>query len=367
MGGVFPYSTSGPAIADYAIIKGLYELGYDIEVFTKKPFTKKPYEGCNTPADYYKRIKINYIESRLLTYLNFLKNFIRCLTRSKIVYFSSPPVTPILLLLFILSKLFNKKTIYYLMGSLLNINKDTYKSKVFKYLIKHDAIYKVIMPLHCEREFKIIYGKSNRIVVIPHGIVIDAYENLKKERLAGEVNILFSGHLTQIKGILDLVKAFINIAREFDNVHLYITGTGNLKKTIQNFLTAMHLTEKVHLLGYVPYEKLKSLYTSVDIFVSPSLEENMSISMLEAMTSGCAIICSDISAREVIEHGKNGLVFKAGDVEGLTHNLRELLLNKDKVNYYAEAAKMTIKKKFDYKIIAKKLDKILQEISISQK
>jgi glycosyltransferase involved in cell wall biosynthesis len=358
MNRIFPLSTTGPAIADYATIKGLRELGHDIEIFTRK----NAVIYSNNVNNYLENIGITYIEyNKLITYFRFLKNFIKYLPKCSIVYFSSPPTGLVTLPLLFLSNFFRKKSVYYLMGSLLNVNKNSRSAKIFKYLFKFDFLDKILLSLHCEDEFEKLYGKKDKVSVVPHGIVVDLYRNTDDEKLDGEVNILFSGNLIKKKGILDLLYAFTKLSNEFKNVHLYITGSGNLKETIQNLILKKGIEEKVHLLGFVPYERLKSLYKSADIFVSPSLEELMSIALLEAMTFKCAIVCSDVSAQEVIEHGKNGLVFKAGDVEGLYSNLRDLLSNKNKIAMYRVAARATIINNFHYKIVARELDRILRE------
>ena len=363
MNGIFPHYTSGPAIADYAMIKGLYELNYEIFIFTKKPTTN----SCNNINNYLGDIVITYVEhDKPITYLPFLKKFIKYLPECDIVYFSSPPTGIISLLSLILSKIFRKKTVYYLMGSLLNVNKNSRSAKILKYLLKFNLLDKILIPLHCEDEFEKLYDKRGKVSVVPHGIVVDLYHNTGEEKLEGEVNILFSGNLIKIKGILDLIYAFNKLSNEFENVHLYITGTGDLKDNIRKLIVKKNFRGKVHLLGFVPYERLKSLYEHADIFVLPSLEELMSIALLEAMVSECAIVCSDVAAREVIEHGKNGLIFKAGDIEGLCDNLRELLSNRNKIKVYGKAARATIINKFDYKIVAQKLDRVLKTLISSE-
>ena len=65
---------------------------------------------------------------------------------------------------------------------------------------------------------------------------------------------------------------------------------------------------------------------AADIFVLPSMLEGLSMSLIEAAAVGLPLLASDIPAnRGVVRPGRNGLLFPAGDPEGLRAALGELL------------------------------------------
>jgi len=68
------------------------------------------------------------------------------------------------------------------------------------------------------------------------------------------------------------------------------------------------LSDRVKVLGYLPYEELPSLYNMARLLVFPSLFEGFGIPLVEAMACGCPVVCSDdTSIPEVI--GDAGLLF----------------------------------------------------------
>jgi glycosyltransferase involved in cell wall biosynthesis len=81
--------------------------------------------------------------------------------------------------------------------------------------------------------------------------------------------------------------------------------------------------------GYA-YEELPAVLASADVYVSASLSDGTSQSLLEAMSTGLMPVVSDIPAnRPWVEHGKNGLLFPAGDDEALAARLKEALERPD--------------------------------------
>lgn len=85
--------------------------------------------------------------------------------------------------------------------------------------------------------------------------------------------------------------------------------------------------------GFKTGTELSELYASSDIFVCPSSTETFGNVVLEAMTSGLAVIGADAGGiREIIDHKHNGLKFKEKDAADLFHQMTELLENKELEN-----------------------------------
>ena len=70
------------------------------------------------------------------------------------------------------------------------------------------------------------------------------------------------------------------------------------------------------------------LYKNCDIFCHPSVQENFSNVLLEAMASSKPIVAADAASMpEIVKVGVNGLLFKANDSNDLSEKLLELLNN----------------------------------------
>ena len=105
---------------------------------------------------------------------------------------------------------------------------------------------------------------------------------------------LYVGSLKRGKNIPALVRAFAKVRNKVD-VDLYLAGSDfwldpDIEKTVQSEGVAQY----VRRLGYVPDQKLASYYRGAIAFVSPSLVEGFCLPALEAMTSECPVVVSDI-------------------------------------------------------------------------
>ena len=76
------------------------------------------------------------------------------------------------------------------------------------------------------------------------------------------------------------------------------------------------LSERVKVLGHLPYEDLPGLYNVARLLVFPSLFEGFGIPLVEAMACGCPIACSNVtSIPEVI--GEAGITFDPTSIEDI--------------------------------------------------
>lgn len=138
----------------------------------------------------------------------------------------------------------------------------------------------------------------------------------------GERYILAVSSMDPRKNFVRLVEAFDKIKDK--SVKLYIIGmsfkafnTPDLQKLIG---------ENVHLPGYIPDEKLQTMYQNALLSVYPSLYEGFGLPPLESMTYGCPAINSDIPAlREVSEDA--ALYVDPYDVEDITMKIEQLLVD----------------------------------------
>jgi glycosyltransferase involved in cell wall biosynthesis len=115
---------------------------------------------------------------------------------------------------------------------------------------------------------------------------------------------LFVGVIERHKGVLELVKSFINYEGE-KNVKLLLVGEGSLKEKIQNLITKNNCSEKIQLLGRINDKELVSLYKGSLAVVIPSIwPENNPYVALEALLHGAPILVSNMGG--LPEIAKNG-------------------------------------------------------------
>ena len=108
---------------------------------------------------------------------------------------------------------------------------------------------------------------------------------------------------------------------------------------------------------------MPGIYQGIDILVLPSFREGLSCTVLEAMSSGCCVITTDLSDfHKVIHHGKSGYLFPIGDHETLSNQLGELLRAPLKAKMMGEAASRVIADRFTAQHEAQGLHSIYQSL-----
>jgi len=110
-------------------------------------------------------------------------------------------------------------------------------------------------------------------------------------------------------------------------VDFHVTfGSAAKAETTKSLLADSRMGERVTFLGgYCPAE-LPELLAGADVYVSSSLADGTSSSLLEAMSTGLFPIVSDIPAnRPWVTHGHNGLLFPAGNADALADQLSKAL------------------------------------------
>jgi glycosyltransferase involved in cell wall biosynthesis len=175
--------------------------------------------------------------------------------------------------------------------------------------------------------------------------------------------VLFSSRLTVAKGVQFFIQAIPKILQENKDVHFAFTGAGPKEYWI-SLLNKLGINKSFYtFFGYVDYKYLPSLYAQADIFVAPSLYENLPIRILEAMSCESAVVASNICAiPEVITHGENGMLIPPGDVDELASTIGMLLRDDELRNRLGKAARQTIIKGFTWNAIAEKTLRIYKQL-----
>jgi phosphatidylinositol alpha-mannosyltransferase len=157
--------------------------------------------------------------------------------------------------------------------------------------------------------------------ILPNGVEPSRYRSA--EPIAtyrdGVPNILFVGRMEPRKGLIHLLRAFRKLQLDGVSARLIVVGNGPGDREARRYVLTRHL-ENVEFLGRVSEEKKRQLFKTADVFVSPATgRESFGIVLLEAMSAGAPIICSDIHGyRAVVRRDRDGLLVPPGDAEALS-------------------------------------------------
>lgn len=143
----------------------------------------------------------------------------------------------------------------------------------------------------------------------------------------GIVHMLYLGLIVERKGIYDLLDVMSSHRQEFEGkLILHIGGNGEIEK-LQKIIKHQNLDNLIKYEGWVDNEKKIELLNLCDVFVLPSYVEGLPLSILEAMSYDLSIISTPVGGIPSLVHDKeNGLLFKAGDRNGLYNAINSLII-----------------------------------------
>ncbi len=160
--------------------------------------------------------------------------------------------------------------------------------------------------------------------------------------------ILFAGRIETEKGVYDLLSAFKKVLTIYKNITLVYTGDGAQLRNLKKIVKDSNLTDKVICIGRVPYNNLGGLIKKSLFVVVPSKStmcEGICKIALEAQILGKPVIAPNYSVFPyIINHGRNGLLFKTDSQEDLSKKIVELLDNDKLYQFIKTGAKCTGKR-----------------------
>ncbi|WP_017656210.1 glycosyltransferase family 4 protein [Fortiea contorta] len=126
------------------------------------------------------------------------------------------------------------------------------------------------------------------------------------------------------KGIVELITAFVKIAADFPQAHLYLVGNGPDRPIFEALAQNTPVSDRIHFEGFQAQPQRYMLAT--DIFVLASHCESFGLVLTEAREAGCAIVASDVDGiPETLDYGQAGLLVPPQNSHTLANALFQLL------------------------------------------
>ena len=192
-----------------------------------------------------------------------------------------------------------------------------------------------------------------RLHVIPNFSKIPG----KTEREENRISIIFARRLVEYRGTRIFTNAIKKIKRMHPDVSVTIAGEGPEKKWMQEQLQEF---SGVTFTSYKPDESL-SIHQKHDIAVVPTRgSEGTSLSLLEAMATGCAVIATNVGGMtNIILDGFNGLMISP-DSDELADALLKLIENEELRKKLSCNARETVTEAFSYEKWRERWIKLIQ-------
>jgi glycosyltransferase involved in cell wall biosynthesis len=203
-----------------------------------------------------------------------------------------------------------------------------------------------------------------RITVLNNYVVLPSLDEKSPDTTAEtKFNVLFLGLLGQRKGIYDLLQCWPAVTEVFPGARLRIGGNGEVELAKQR-AAELGIEHSVEFLGWIDGERKLELLRDADVFVLPSYNEGLPMSVLEAMSFGKAVITTRVGGiPELVSDGDDGLLINAGNLAQLTTALLRLAQDVPFRNAIGAAARRRIEGQFSDKVILPRLEDLYRQVS----
>ncbi|EOZ93857.1 glycosyl transferase [Indibacter alkaliphilus LW1] len=213
--------------------------------------------------------------------------------------------------------------------------------------------------------------KSKKSKVIYHGISNDFRQKPKKQKplefysQEKPFKLLYVSIINYYKHQWNVIEAVTRLRVKGFPIVLELVGPiyKGLNKRMAKVLNGTD--SFIYYKGALPYEEIESTYKNADAFIFASTCENMPNILVEAMSAGLPILCSNYGPMpEVLKDG--GIYFDPIDVESITMNLEMLLIDPEKRQKIAQRS-YEYSQGFSWKKTADETLKFIKELGGNQK
>jgi glycosyltransferase involved in cell wall biosynthesis len=186
---------------------------------------------------------------------------------------------------------------------------------------------------------------------------IETVKNVQRNNTI--VKLLFVGRLEKRKGVDLLIEAMSGVKNK--NWILSIIGEGSKKEDLIRFAKRKGLMAMITFYGF--RKDVNKFYRSHDILIVPSLNEPFGRVIIEGMSYGIAVIASDNGGiPEIIDNGKDGILFTNNDAVQLRNAVEDLISDPDRRKHIGLKGREKVKTKFSEDRFGKKLMAVYRDL-----
>ena len=182
---------------------------------------------------------------------------------------------------------------------------------------------------------------NSKVTVIPNAVNVESFSLASspdpalqaKLGLTGCTVVGFIGSFYAYEGLDLLIAALPALIRARPDVKVLLVGGGSQEANLRQQAEQLGVTDKVVFAGRVPHQEVTRYYDLINVLAYPRHPMRLTelvtpLKPLEAMAQGQLFVASDVGGhKELIEHNKTGVLFKAGSADSLAQSLLDLLNN----------------------------------------
>ena len=243
------------------------------------------------------------------------------------------------------------------------------KSRLWRPLLKRIFEFSdCVNPVSCDlQNMTLSLGiNPDKIETLTPGVDTDKFSFVENKKIAHSevLKLVCTRRLEPVFDHPTIIRALALLKKRQFRFEMTFVGDGSLYKKLKQQVKDTGLETSVNFTGRVDNDNLPEILSRNDIYLSASLWDGASLSLLEAMAVGLFPIVSDINANSTwIENNISGLLHRSGDAYDLAEKILHLL---DNPQLFTKALKTNRKKVVesgDRKTNMKQLEKIYEKLT----
>lgn len=210
----------------------------------------------------------------------------------------------------------------------------------------------------------------NQVLVAPMGVNLD---KIKRHSpyipwQSGVCRLYSCGRLNRVKGHKDLIETVAILRERGFDVRLQIAGedeqggTG-YRQELEKVIKELAISEYVELLGAVSEAQIRTGLEAAHIFTLASLNEGISVAVMEAMAMEMPVIATDVGGTsELVDDGVDAILVQPENSQEMADAIVKILQDQELAWRLSQASRQKIVAKFNHRISAEALASCLEEL-----
>jgi glycosyltransferase involved in cell wall biosynthesis len=236
------------------------------------------------------------------------------------------------------------------------------KRIIEKFFLKY-ALFSAIITVD-KRTIPVFKNEHiKKVIYIPNGVDTNFFIPIPKNHKKEICTFLFVGRLENQKGIIYLVEAVKLLSSFQKNFQVLIVGEGSLRNALQSQVSKYQLENLIFIMGQKDKAQLLEHYQQADVFVLPSLWEGFPLTILEAWSSGVAVIATKVNGIPAIcIDKKNALLISKENPQELSVAMKMLLNDRTLAESLGRQGRILVNKCFSWQTITDETLKVYNSL-----
>lgn len=210
---------------------------------------------------------------------------------------------------------------------LISAKQSVFYRLILKYVFKSAEIITTMAP-HMTESMLLLGAKQERIYNIMFGINTANFNKNNRSISKTDFVICSTRNFEPVYNIPHFLRSIAVIKGKIPHLKVNIIGDGSLKENLIQLTKELQIDDVVRFYGKVPQSEVISILSHSNVFVTVSLSDGNSLSLLEAMACGTYPVATDILAnKQWITDHVNGRFVAIDDVNGLAECLVDIYKN----------------------------------------